>query len=192
MNTPNKLTVLRILLVPVLLATMFLIPENLYCGWVASLVNAALFGLISLTDMLDGKLARKHNLITNFGKFLDPLADKILVVSVLVAFISMGYISSLVVIIVIIREFAVTSLRLIAASDNVVIAASPFGKLKTVFQIITILVLFLNPLAKNYLSGFNFNYKLIFDIFSWAMAVITVLSGADYIKKNIHLINHTK
>ena len=171
MNTPNKLTVLRILLVPVLLLSIYLFPE----GIAASLINAALFGLISLTDMLDGKIARKHNLISNFGKFLDPLADKILVVSVLVAFISKGYISSIVVIIVIIREFTVTSLRLIAASDNVVIAASPFGKLKTVFQIITILVLFLFPLGKQYLPNLTF----IFDIFSWVMAVITVLSGAD-------------
>ncbi len=179
MNTPNKLTVLRILLVPVLLAAIYLMPE----GIITSLICAALFGLISLTDMLDGKIARKHNLITNFGKFLDPLADKILVVSTLVAFISKGYIPSLIVIIVIIREFTVTSLRLIAAADNIVIAASNFGKLKTVFQIINILILFFYPVVTNIIPF------PVCDIISWVMAGITVLSGADYLIKNIGVIN---
>jgi len=182
MNTPNKLTILRILLVPVLLAFVYLMKESL----LTSFINAALFGLISFTDMLDGKIARKHNLITNFGKFLDPLADKILVVSVLVAFITKGYISSIVVIIVIIREFTVTSLRLIAASDNVVIAASNFGKLKTVFQVITIIVLFFYPVITEFIPF------PVCDIFVWIMAVITVLSGADYLIKNISLIDYRK
>ena len=182
MNTPNKLTVLRIILVPVLLAVIYLMKESL----ATSFISAALFGLISLTDMLDGKIARKHNLVTNFGKFLDPLADKILVVSVLVAFISKGYISSIPVIIVIIREFTVTSLRLIAASDNVVIAASNFGKLKTVFQIITIIVLFFYPVITE-LVPFP-----VCDVLVWAMAVITVLSGVDYLAKNISIIDYRK
>ncbi len=182
MNTPNKLTVLRIILVPVLLAFIYLMSE----GILTSFINAALFSLISLTDMLDGKIARKNNLITNFGKFLDPLADKILVVSVLVAFISKGYISSIAVIVVIIREFTVTSLRLIAASDNIVIAASNFGKLKTVFQIITIIVLFFYPVITTYIPF------PVCDIFVWIMAAITVVSGADYLMKNISVIDYRK
>ena len=182
MNTPNKLTVLRIILVPVLLAVIYLMKESL----TTSFITAGLFALISLTDMLDGKIARKYNLVTNFGKFLDPLADKILVVSVLVAFISKGYISSVPVIIVIIREFTVTSLRLIAASDNVVIAASNFGKLKTVFQILTIIVLFFYPVVTEVI---NFP---VCEILVWIMAVITVLSGVDYLAKNISIIDYRK
>ena len=182
MNTPNKLTILRILLVPVLLAVIYLMNESI----ASSVICAALFGLISLTDMIDGKLARKHNQITDFGKFLDPLADKILVVSVMVAFISKGYISSVAVIIVILREFTVTSLRLIAASSNVVIAASWFVKEKTVFQIATILVLMFFPHIKA-LTSFP-----ICEILVWAMAGITVLSGADYVIKNFGIIDYRK
>ena len=182
MNTPNKLTIMRIILVPVLLLVIYLMPE----GWTASIVSATLFILISLTDMLDGKIARKTNQITDFGKFLDPLADKILVDSVLIAFISKGYISSVAVIIVILREFTVTSLRLIAAGNNIVIAASYFGKIKTVLQMITIILLMFRP-EISALTSFP-----ICDIIIWIMAAVTVLSGADYVIKNFNVIDYRK
>ena len=182
MNTPNKLTILRIILVPALLAAIYLIPE----GWTASVVSAVLFILISLTDMFDGKIARRTNQITDFGKFLDPLADKILVDSVMIAFISKGYISSIAVIIVILREFTVTSLRLIAAGNNVVIAASYFGKIKTTLQMITIVVLMFYP-EITALTSFP-----VCDILVWIMAFVTVLSGADYVIKNFNVIDFRK
>lgn len=182
MNTPNKLTILRIVLVPVLLAAIYLLPE----GWSASFILAGLFVLIALTDMFDGKIARKTNQITDFGKFLDPLADKILVDSIMIAFISKGYISSVAVIIVILREFTVTSLRLIAAGNNIVIAASYFGKIKTTLQMVTVVVLMFYPQITS-LTSFP-----VCDILVWIMALVTVLSGVDYVIKNFNVIDYRK
>lgn len=178
MNLPNKLTVLRIILVPFLLVMIY----NIGNSFLMSLLSAILFLIISLTDMLDGQIARKHNLITDFGKFLDPLADKILVISTMIAFIDMEYLSSVAVIIIIIREFLVTSLRLVAASDNLVIAASKLGKLKTVIQMIALTVLFFTPQIKA-LTVFP-----VTEILVWITVLITVISGADYMLKNKHVI----
>lgn len=178
MNLPNKLTILRIILVPFLLVMLY----NIGDSFLMSVGSAILFLLISLTDLLDGKIARKYNLVTDFGKFLDPLADKILVISTMIAFIDMGYISSLAVIIIIIREFLVTSLRLVAASDNLVIAASKLGKLKTVIQMTVLTILFFTPQTVK-LLGILPNTILI-----WIMVIITVVSGADYLIKNKHVI----
>ena len=175
MNLPNKLTILRIILVPFLLVMLY----NINDSFLMSCLSAGMFLLISFTDMLDGKIARKYNLITDFGKFLDPLADKILVTSVMIAFIDMGYISSLAVIIIIIREFLVTSLRLVAASSNTVIAASNLGKLKTVIQMIVLTVLFFFPQITAFAYG-----TIIINILVWAAVLITVVSGADYVIKN--------
>ena len=175
MNLPNKLTILRIALVPVLLVMLY----NINGLFLMSCLSAGMFLLISFTDMLDGKIARKYNLITDFGKFLDPLADKILVTSVMIAFIDMGYISSLAVIIIIIREFLVTSLRLVAASSNTVVAASKLGKIKTVIQMIVLTVLFFYPQIIVLPFG-----NIIINALVWAAVLITVVSGADYVIKN--------
>ena len=132
MNLPNKLTVARILLVPFFVAALLIdFPLN-------NLVALALFGAASLTDMFDGKIARKHGLITDFGKFADPLADKILVISALLCFVQLGLCDCVAVIIVLFREFVVTSIRLIAAAKGKVIAANMWGKVKTVTQIVAI------------------------------------------------------
>ena len=138
MNTPNKLTVLRILLVPFFVAFLLIkqIPYNYL--W-ATLI----FAIASITDTIDGKMARKYNLVTDFGKFMDPLADKILVTSALVCFIELGFVNSIMVVIILAREFMVTSLRLIASGKGKVIAASMWGKVKTVSQMVGIVVILL-------------------------------------------------
>lgn len=178
MNLPNKLTIARIILVPLLLIMLYNISDKL----VMSILSAVLFLVISFTDLLDGHIARKYNLVTDFGKFLDPLADKILVISTMIAFIDMGYIHSLAVIIIIIREFLVTSLRLVAASDNLVIAASKLGKLKTVIQMIVLTVLFFAPQIRLLTT------VPVTEILVWIMVAITVISGGDYLIKNRHVI----
>ena len=179
MNLPNKLTILRIILVPVLLVLIYNINDSLSM----SIASVIMFLLISLTDMLDGQIARKRNLITDFGKFLDPLADKILVISTMIAFIDMGYISSIAVIIIIMREFLVTSLRLVASSSNTVIAASNLGKLKTVIQMIVLTVLFFHPQITLLPFG-----SVVISVLEWAMVLITIVSGADYLIKNKNAI----
>ena len=179
MNLPNKLTILRIVLVPVLLVMIYSINDS----FVMSIASILMFLLISLTDMLDGYIARSRNLVTDFGKFLDPLADKILVISTMIAFIDMGYISSLSVIIIIMREFLVTSLRLVAAPGNKVIAASNLGKLKTVIQMIVLTVMFLTPQIVSIPYG-----ALIMSVLEWMMVIITIVSGADYLIKNKDVI----
>ena len=179
MNLPNKLTILRIILVPVLLVLIYNINDSL----LMSVLSVVMFLLISLTDMLDGHIARSRNLIADFGKFLDPLADKILVTSTMIAFIDMGYISSLAVIIIIIREFLVTSLRLVASSGNKVIAASNLGKLKTVFQMIVLTILFFAPQINLIPYG-----SVVLTVLVWIMVAITIISGADYLIKNKDVI----
>ena len=139
MNLPNKLTVLRIILVPLMVA--FLLCDFQYHFWFAGIV----FGVASITDFFDGQIARKQNLITNFGKFADPLADKILVISAFICFVDLHLVSSVPVIIIVFREFMVTSVRLIAAKSDKVIPANIFGKLKTVSQILAIVVVIFLP-----------------------------------------------
>lgn len=179
MNLPNRLTILRIILVPILLILIYNIGNSL----TMSVLSVVMFLLISLTDMLDGYIARSRNLVTDFGKFLDPLADKILVISTMIAFIDMGYISSLAVIIIIMREFLVTSLRLVAASTSKVIAASKLGKLKTIIQMIVLTILFFTPQITTISFG-----GLVLNILVWVMVAITIISGADYLIKNKEVI----
>ena len=179
MNLPNRLTILRIILVPILLVLIYNIGNSL----LMSILSVIMFLLISLTDMLDGYIARSRNLVTDFGKFLDPLADKILVISTMIAFIDMGYISSLAVIIIIIREFLVTSLRLVAASTSKVIAASKLGKLKTIIQMIVLAILFFTPQISTFALG-----DIVLTVLVWIMVAITIISGADYLIKNKEVI----
>ena len=165
MTISNKLTILRIILVPVFVALMML---NML--WSAT----AVFVIASLTDMLDGYLARKRNEITNFGKFADPIADKILVVAALMCMVETAVIPAWSVIIVIAREFIVSGLRMSAAAQNVVIAADGFGKIKTITQMVSITMLLL---------GFGSFFGLTAQILFYVSVVLTFLSGVSYIVK---------
>lgn len=198
MNLPNRLTILRVCLVPLILLFMLPLPQTAFfadwntfiLSW-GQVVAFVLFGIASLTDLYDGKIARERNLVTNFGKFLDPIADKMLVVSVLIAFVQLSRISALVPIIVIIREFIVTGVRLLASDKGVVIAASNLGKAKTVSQIVAILLLLLEYVLKFMTSGlFDPRWIMVTSDLAMAVAVIlTLVSGIDYLKKNISYLS---
>lgn len=168
MNTPNKLTLMRTLMVPIFVLCMYLDFNN------SRLIATALFSIASFTDFLDGHIARRDNLVTNFGKFADPLADKILVCSAMIMLVSTGEMPAWAVIIIIAREFTITGFRIIAASENITIAASPLGKFKTVTQLISNILL---------LTGLESLRGPGMIIFYLAVA-FTVISGADYLIKN--------
>ena len=180
MNTPNKLTVLRMILVPFFL--LFLLVESIpFHGLWALIVFAA----ASITDALDGHIARSRNLITDFGKFLDPVADKVLTFSALIAFIELGCASSVAVVIMMAREFLVSSLRMVAAGNGTVIAAGKLGKLKTAVTMVSIVaVLLLLTLMDLGVLGASFPVGLISNILVWVSAAITVVSGAEYLWVN--------
>ncbi|MEE1104559.1 MAG: CDP-diacylglycerol--glycerol-3-phosphate 3-phosphatidyltransferase [Ruminococcus sp.] len=190
MNLPNKLTVARILLVPFFVAALLIdFPLN-------NLVALALFGAASLTDMFDGKIARKHGLITDFGKFADPLADKILVISALLCFVQLGLCDCVAVIIVLFREFVVTSIRLIAAAKGKVIAANMWGKVKTVTQIVAIVcvlamqtVLDLGGLSVQLPAALPSVFTVIGEVLIWISTFFAVLSGVVYVAQNRQFIS---
>ncbi len=169
MNIANKLTLLRIIMIPIF---MFLLLEGL------SFWAFVVFAIASLTDFLDGYLARKYNLITNFGKFMDPLADKLLVTSALICFVQLGMVNAWVVVIILSREFIVSIFRAIAAAEGIVIAASWWGKAKTISQMFMVIVLLLG----------NYPFRLIGipvdQILVVVATVLTIISGYDYIVKN--------
>lgn len=173
MNLPNKLTLLRVIMVPIFIVFLMLDILGACDKWVA----LVLFILASLTDMLDGKIARKNNLITNFGKFMDPLADKLLVCSAMICFIELGKLPSWYVVIVIAREFIISGIRLVASDNGVVIAASYWGKLKTVFSMVAIGFL----IADIQLPFF----EIVTAILVWIALILTIVSLIDYIIKNI-------
>lgn len=195
MNLPNKLTLSRIILTPFFVAAMLIDFPFHY------LVALAIFGIASITDMLDGKIARKQNLVTNFGKFSDPLADKILVLSTLVCFVQLGLCSSIIVIIVLFREFAVSSIRLLAATDGKVVAANIWGKVKTVTQIIAIILIFLLqfiielmnmnfiPVGNSNVEMFAFVFNIIGNVALWISTIICLISGVIYIWDNRKFIS---
>jgi CDP-diacylglycerol---glycerol-3-phosphate 3-phosphatidyltransferase len=192
MNIPNRITISRILLIPLFILLMS-IPFQ-WGEWnigdeslpVSHFVAALLFIIASTTDWIDGYYARKHNLVTNLGKFLDPLADKLLVSAALILLVETGAAPAWVVIIIISREFAVTGLRLVAAGEGTVLAAGNMGKLKTATQMIAISVLLLH----------NFPFSFIDFPFGTIMLYIalffTVLSGYDYFVKNWHVMRDSK
>lgn len=186
MNTPNKLTILRIILVPFFVAALLMefIPHNL-------LIALLIFIAASVTDFFDGRIARKNGQITSFGKFADPLADKILVISAFLCFIELGVSSSVPIIIVLFREFAVTSVRLVAASHGSVVAANIWGKAKTVSQIIAVIVI----ITVEYISGLaevsQWIVQLIDNFVLWVSVVLTVISGITYLKDNFRFIRET-
>ena len=174
MNLPNKLTLFRILLIPVFLLVLFLIPAP-----AGRYLATAVFAIASFTDFLDGKIARSWNLVTNFGKFMDPLADKMLVCSAMICFIPLGKLTAWYVIIIIAREFIISGFRLVASDNNVVIAASYWGKFKTVSQMFMIILLIAD------LGGV---FNTIAAILVWVSLALTVISLVDYIGKNIQVL----
>ena len=175
MNLPNKLTTLRMFLVPVF-AIVILVggSEN----YTTRIIAEVIFISASLTDMLDGKIARKYNLITDYGKFMDPLADKLLVCTAMICLMSFGQLPAWVLIIIIAREFIISGVRLIAADNGRVIAASYWGKFKTTFQMIMVILMIANiP-----------QLSLLTTIVMWVALALTIISLVDYIKKNYQIL----
>lgn len=190
MNLPNKLTIFRmILIVPFIILLL-----GNYQGWswftaifggiseYVDYIALAIFIIASLTDLIDGKIARKYNLVTNFGKFMDPLADKLLVCAAMIALVEMGRIPSWIVIIIISREFIISGFRLIASDNGVVIAASYWGKFKTTFQMVMVCLMIADIPA----------IALVTDIVMWISLVLTVVSLLDYLWKNKDVMKDTK
>lgn len=180
MNLPNKLTIFRvILIVPFVIVLL-----GGDAGWfgddllIPEIAALTIFIIASLTDMVDGKIARKYNLITNFGKFMDPLADKLLVSSALIALVAMERIPAWVVIIIISREFIISGFRLVAADNQVVIAASYWGKFKTTFQMVMVCMMIVD------LSDLWPWFGIATDVVMWIALVLTVVSLVDYLVKN--------
>ena len=180
MNLPNKLTIFRVLLIPVFVIVYLL-------GWQSQglrLAAAAIFIVASLTDLLDGKIARKDNLITDFGKFMDPLADKLLVVSALICLIVSGQVYAWIVIIIVAREFIISGFRLIASDNGIVIAANYWGKFKTVFQMLMVIV--------KVLAFENVYWTLLGDILMWIALALTLISLVTYLLQNAAVLKEQK
>ena len=171
MNLPNKLTVLRIIMVPFFVFFMLTDTGGAANKWIA----LVLFCIASLTDLLDGKIARKYNLVTNFGKFMDPLADKLLVCSAMICMIESGQLSAAFVIIIIAREFIISGFRLVASDNGVVIAASYWGKFKTVSQMAMVILL---------IADFGGAFDLVCEALIWISLALTIISLVDYVAKN--------
>ena len=171
MNLPNKLTVLRVILIP-----FFVLSLMVFEGEVRLFryLATSIFIVASLTDMLDGKIARKYNLVTNFGKFMDPLADKLLVCAALICLVELEQLPAWMVIVIVSREFIISGVRLVAAEQGIVIAASYWGKFKTTFQMVAVILLIMDlPVL-----------WLLTQAWTWIALVLTIVSMADYIIKN--------
>ena len=172
MNLPNYLTTFRVNLMPSFV--FFMLAPNM--TGINHYIAAAIFIVASLTDLLDGKIARKYNLVTNFGKFMDPLADKLLVCSAMICLIQTGQLAAWIVVIIIAREFIISGFRMIASDNGVVIAASYWGKFKTTFQMLMVIVLILNVQMPF--------FQILGKILTYAALILTVVSLIDYIVKN--------
>ena len=179
MNLPNKLTILRVIMIPFFVLTLLYDGgENQTLRYVA----AAIFIIASLTDMLDGKIARKYNLVTNFGKFMDPLADKLLVCSALICLVELKELPAWMVIVIISREFIISGFRLVASDNGVVIAARYWRKFKTTFQMIAVVLLIVGIPA----------LSMVTTAVVWIALVLTVISLVDYITKNVNVLKEGK
>ena len=179
MNLPNKITVFRILMIPFFVACM-LIKEIPYHEIIAGVI----FIIAALSDLVDGKIARRFNLVTNFGKFMDPLADKLLVQSALLCFVANGLLPAWIAIVIMSREFIISGFRLVAADKGIVIAAGYLGKLKTVFQMVMSVMLI-----------FHFSHPVWLvteHIFIWGSLILTIVSLVDYFIKNKDVLKETK
>lgn len=180
MNLPNKLTLFRVILIPFF---VFFLLAPYFEGY-GNYIAVAIFIVASITDFLDGKIARKYHLVTNFGKFMDPLADKLLVSSALICLVALNKIPAWIVIVIIAREFIISGFRLVAADNGVVIAASYWGKFKTAFQMVTVIVLILNIPGKV--------FAVIGNVLIYISLVLTVISLIDYIAKNKDVLKDQK
>ncbi|MBQ8799411.1 MAG: CDP-diacylglycerol--glycerol-3-phosphate 3-phosphatidyltransferase [Lachnospiraceae bacterium] len=179
MNLPNKITIFRVCMIPVFLVFM-LVPGIPFGNYIATTV----FVIACLSDALDGHIARKNNLVTNFGKFMDPIADKLLVCSALICFVELSYMPAWMVIIIIAREFIISGFRLIAVENGVVIAASYWGKFKTIAQMIACILLIVQ-LPFEWIT-------VVEQIFVWLSLILTVVSLLEYIWKNKNVLKETK
>lgn len=198
MNLPNKLTIFRmILIVPFVLLLLGGFHE---WGWFTAVfggimeyvdyIALAVFIVASLTDLIDGKIARKYNLVTNFGKFMDPLADKLLVCAALICLVDMSRIPAWIVIIIMSREFIISGFRLVASDKGVVIAANYWGKFKTTFQMIMICLMIVNN--GSFLAKYTAALQIVTDIVMWIALALTVISLVDYVWKNKDVMKDTK
>ena len=175
MNLPNKLTVLRVIMVPFFVFFMLTDVGGAANKWIALVI----FCVASLTDMLDGKIARARTLVTNFGKFMDPLADKLLVCSAMICLIPSGKLAAWIVIVIIAREFIISGFRLVASDAGIVIAASYWGKFKTVSQMFMIIVL---------IADLGGAFDMIGTILIWVSLILTIVSLFDYVAKNVQVL----
>lgn len=176
MNLPNKLTILRMIMVPFFVLFMLVPIGGAANKWIA----LAIFVVASLTDTLDGYIARRDNLITDFGKFMDPLADKLLVCSALICFVELGDLPAWMVIVIIAREFIISGFRLVASDNGIVIAASKTGKMKTISQMVMVVLVIAD------LGGF---FSILEQIFIWLALILTVVSLIEYIVKNKNVLS---
>lgn len=186
MNTPNKLTIARVIITPIFMfAVLSSIPHRFF-------IAAIIFAIASFTDALDGKLARKNNQITTFGKFLDPVADKMLTTAALLAFVQEGICGAWPVFIILTREFIVTSMRLISAAQNIVVPANIFGKIKTASQMVfTVIILVWGGLVE--WTGFLVNnFKFVTNIMIWITAILAAISGIIYLVQAKKTIDFSK
>lgn len=180
MNLPNKLTIMRVILIPFFV--FFLLSP--YFPAYGNYIAVAIFIVASLTDMLDGKIARKYNLVTNFGKFMDPLADKLLVCSAMICLIELDRLAAWIVIVIIAREFIISGFRLVASDNGVVIAASYWGKFKTTFQMLMVIVLILDIQM--------LFFQILGTVLTYVALILTVVSLIDYIVKNKDVLKDQK
>lgn len=179
MNLPNKLTLLRVILVPFFLLFLLVDQIPLHGLWALLIFAAA-----SVTDALDGHIARSRGLITDFGKFLDPVADKVLVFAALIAFVELGLASSAAVVIMMAREFLVSSMRMVAASKGRVIAAGKSGKVKTAVTMVSIVAILLLMALGDLVTGMTVSLPAVSNVLIWVCGVITVYSGVEYLVQN--------
>lgn len=197
MNTPNKLTVLRLIFVP--FYVFFLLMPSIPHHYIIAII---LFGAAAYTDHLDGKIARKNNMITDFGKFADPLADKIMILAALACFVQTGLTNAIILILIISREFMVTSIRLVASSRGKVVAANNWGKAKTISQIAAVLLVMLMQyvLELNSINVISLNnaarvaqcFDITGDVLMWIATAFTLISGIIYIIQNFEFIKNAK
>ena len=180
MNLPNKLTIMRVILIPFFV--FFLLSP--YFPEYGNYIAVAIFIVASLTDMLDGKIARKYNLVTNFGKFMDPLADKLLVCSAMICLIELDRLAAWIVIVIIAREVIISGFRRVASDNGVVIAASYWGKFKTTFQMLMVIVLILDIQMPF--------FQILGTVLTYVALILTVVSLIDYIAKNKDVLKDQK
>ncbi|MCI5494280.1 MAG: CDP-diacylglycerol--glycerol-3-phosphate 3-phosphatidyltransferase [Lachnospiraceae bacterium] len=180
MNLPNKLTIFRVILIPFF---VFFLLAPYFEGY-GNYIAVAIFIVASLTDLLDGKIARKYNLVTDFGKFMDPLADKLLVCSAMICLIENGKLAAWIVIVIISREFIISGFRLVASDNGIVIAASYWGKFKTTFQMLMIIVLILDIQMPF--------FEILGTVLTYIALILTVVSLIDYLWKNKSVLKEQK